>query len=65
MGQGRSKPQQREVDRSGRGNVDPDAVKAKQDVWESPKDKGRSGSVPPGNRPGQHPAKEQDKPDIG
>ena len=62
MGQGRSKPQQREIDRSGRGNVDPDSVKAKQDVWDAPTGKGRTGPVPPENRPGHHPDKEQDRP---
>jgi hypothetical protein len=62
MGQGQNKPQQPELDRSGRGKVDLDRVKAKQDVWETPGSKGKSGPVPPDNRPGHHPAKDQDKP---
>ncbi|HJP66258.1 MAG TPA: hypothetical protein VKA30_08145 [Actinomycetota bacterium] len=62
MGQGQSKPQQRELDRSGRGKVDPDRVKGKQDVWNAPKAKGRTGPVPPDNQPGHHPKKDQDQP---
>jgi hypothetical protein len=62
MGQGQSKPQQPEIDRSGRGRVDPDQTKAKQDVWKAPAEKGRRGAIPPENRPGHHPDKEQDKP---
>ena len=62
MSQGQSKPQQKELDRSGRGRVDPDQAKAKQEVWDVPEAKGRRGAVPPANRPGHHPRKEQDKP---
>ena len=63
MGQGQSKPQQREIDRSARGSVDPDHVKGKQEIWETnPRGKGRRGRVPPANRLGYHPEKEQDQP---
>ncbi len=57
-----TKPQQQELDRSGKGATDQDALKAKQEVWTRPEDRGRSGKVPPENRSGHHPPKEQDKP---
>ncbi|HVF75570.1 MAG TPA: hypothetical protein VM938_11020 [Acidimicrobiales bacterium] len=56
------KPQQPELARSGRGEVDPSAVKARHggptDTTESP------APVPDDNLPGHHPEAEQDKPDV-
>ena len=56
------KPQQPELARSGRGEVDPNAVKTRHggptDTSEAP------APVPEDNLPGHHPAEEQDKPDV-
>lgn len=56
------KPQQPELARSGRGEVDPSAVKTRHggptDTTDAP------GPVPEDNLPGHHPETEQDKPDV-
>lgn len=56
------KPQQPELARSGRGEVDPNAVKTRHggptDTTDAP------GPVPEDNLPGHHPETEQDKPDV-
>lgn len=56
------KPQQPELARSGRGEVDPNAVKTRHggptDTSDAP------GPVPEDNLPGHHPETEQDKPDV-
>lgn len=56
------KPQQPELARSGRGEVDPNAVKTRRggptDTTEAP------APVPEDNLPGHHPEAEQDKPDV-
>lgn len=56
------KPQQPELARSGRGEVDPHAVKTRHggptDTTDAP------APVPEGNLPGHHPEQEQDKPDV-
>lgn len=56
------KPQQPELARSGRGEVDPQAVKTRHggptDTTEAP------APVPEDNLPGHHPEHEQDKPDV-
>lgn len=54
-----AKPQQPEIRRSGRTDLDPDSVQGNR----GPSDeKGNTGKVPPENQPGHHPEKEQDKP---
>lgn len=56
------KPQQPELARSGRGEVDPNAVKTRHggptDTTDAP------APVPEDNLPGHHPETEQDKPDV-
>ena len=54
-------PQQREIARSERGEVDPQGRRQARETDQG-KDKGRAGKVPPENRPGHRPKKEQDKP---
>jgi hypothetical protein len=59
-----TKPQQPEIARSGRGEVDPNAVKTRHDE-DLPSGSGNTGPIPEDNLPGHHPDKEQDKPDLG
>jgi hypothetical protein len=54
-------PQQPELRRSRRSPVDPESFEEHQ-LHEHPGADPASGPVPPANRPGRHPAKEQDKP---
>ncbi len=54
-------PQQQEIERSGRGEVDPQGRRAAREAKDA-KQKGVAGKVPPDNRPGHRPQKEQDKP---
>ncbi len=58
-----SRPQQPELRRSGRGQVDQREWQKKQEAREAPEDKGRRGRVPPDNQPEHHPEHEQDKPE--
>jgi hypothetical protein len=55
------KPQQEELRRSGRGSTDQDSAsaRARDDL---PADE-NPGPVPEENRPGHHPARDQDKPE--
>lgn len=55
------RPQQQEIERSGRTPVDQDSRDAFGTATQ-PKDTGRTGRVPPDNRPGHHPPRDQDKP---
>ncbi len=57
-----SKPQQREIARSERGEVDEQARFISGEGKRVTDEKGRTGKVPPANRPGHHPEQEQDKP---
>jgi hypothetical protein len=58
-----TKPQQPEIARSGRSEVDPGAVKTRHG---GPTDStGPVGAVPEDNQPGHHPEHEQDKPEPG
>ena len=59
-----SRPQQPEIARSGRTDVDPDHVGEALEGARSPRSKGKTGPVPPENQPGHHPPEEQDKPDL-
>ena len=57
-----NKPQQPELRRSGRGATDDDSAKIKAEAAESGDEP--QGWVPPDNRPGHRPEKDQDKPDL-
>jgi|1186.fasta_scaffold570176_2 hypothetical protein len=58
-------PQQPELERSGRSAVDPAAAKNDATTVAAPGSTSeKRQSVPEDNRPGHHPAKEQDKPDA-
>lgn len=59
-----SRPQQPEIARSGRTDVDPDHAAESLDAKRTPRSKGRTGPVPPENQPGHHPPDEQDRPDL-
>ena len=59
-----SKPQQPELDRSGRTPVDQDHVEEMARDADHPADDKPRGRVPPGNRPGNRPDKVQDKPEA-
>lgn len=56
------KPQQPELERSGRGEIDPQGRRVTREAEKSGPDRGKAGKVPPENRPGHHPDVEQDKP---
>jgi hypothetical protein len=55
-------PQQPELRRSGRSNTSQEAEHAKQEARGTPKRKGVKAPIPEENRPGHHPAKDQDQP---
>lgn len=57
-----TKPQQRELRRSGLGNTDQEALEMMARESDVPEVKGRTGRVPEDNRPGHHPPVDQDKP---
>jgi hypothetical protein len=58
-----SSPQQPELRRSGRGDVTQEGRRETREQDDDGPDTGRTGPVPPDNRPGHHPAHEQDKPE--
>src|SRR5688500_20301959 len=59
-----SRPQQPELARSAKTDLDPDHVETGLQGQRKPKADGPTGPVPPDNQPGHHPPKEQDKPDL-
>jgi hypothetical protein len=59
-----SRPQQPELARSAKTDLDPDHVETGLQGQRKPKSGGETGPVPPENAPGHHPPKEQDKPDL-
>lgn len=59
-----SRPQQPELARSAKTDLDPDHVETGLQGQRKPKADGPTGPVPPENAPGHHPPKEQDKPDL-
>lgn len=60
-----SKPQQPELRRSGKvAALDPDATETRLTGEERPAATGPTGPVPEEQRPGHHPEREQDKPDL-
>jgi hypothetical protein len=59
-----SRPQQPELARSAKTDLDPDHVETGLQGQKRPASGGETGPVPAENQPGHHPAKEQDKPDL-
>ena len=57
-------PQQPELARSARTDLDPDHVETGLQGQPTPATGGETGPIPPENQPGHHPEKEQDKPDL-
>ena len=55
-------PQQPEIRRSGRGDVTQEGRRTTRETDDPGSSDGRSGPVPPQNRPGHHPDDEQDRP---
>jgi len=58
------KPQQPELHRSGHGSTDPASTKAAVRSGLLVTGDGGVGPIPPDNRPGHHPSKEQDIPEV-
>jgi hypothetical protein len=56
------RPQQQELERSGRGDVDPQGRRVTREADRQERKRGGVGKVPSENRPGHRPKKEQDKP---
>jgi hypothetical protein len=59
-----ARPQQPELARSAKTDIDPDHVETGLQGQPKPKTGGETGPVPPENQPGHHPPDEQDKPDL-
>src|ERR1043165_3446355 len=59
-----ARPQQPELARSAKTDLDPDHVETGLQGQPKPKTGGETGPVPPDNQPGHHPPEEQDKPDL-
>jgi hypothetical protein len=59
-----ARPQQPELARSARTDIDPDHVETGLQGQPRPGTGGETGPVPPENQPGHHPEQEQDKPDL-
>ncbi|HEX6312138.1 MAG TPA: hypothetical protein VF152_10995 [Acidimicrobiia bacterium] len=58
------RPQQPELYRSGNTALEPDSVESDLAASRRPRSAGPTLSVPPDNRPGHHPQREQDQPDL-
>jgi hypothetical protein len=56
-------PQQPEIERHGLGEVDQEGRAISREDERERRSSGRTGPVPPENRPGHHPEHEQDKPE--
>jgi len=59
-----ARPQQPELARSAKTDLDPDHVETALQGQPRPATGGETGPVPPENQPGHHPEKEQDKPEL-
>src|SRR2546421_12787979 len=59
-----SRPQQPELARSAKTDLDPDHVETGLQGQRKPTTGGETGPVPAENQPGHHPPEEQDKPDL-
>lgn len=57
------RPQQPELYRSGETALEPDSVESELAAHPRPRARGRAGKVPPDNRPGHRPQRDQDQPD--
>ena len=58
------RPQQPELARSAKTDLDPDHVETGLQGQKRPSSGGETGPIPPENQPGHHPPEEQDKPDL-
>jgi hypothetical protein len=59
-----ARPQQPELARSAKTDLDPDHIETGLQGQKAPATGGETGPVPAENQPGHHPPKEQDKPDL-
>lgn len=59
-----ARPQQPELARSAKTDLDPDHIETGLQGQRTPSTGGETGPIPPENQPGHHPPKEQDKPDL-
>ena len=59
-----ARPQQPELARSAKTDLDPDHVETGLQGQKTPATGGETGPVPAENQPGHHPPEEQDKPDL-
>jgi hypothetical protein len=59
-----ARPQQPELARSGKTDIDPDHIETGLQGQPAPATGGDTGPIPADNQPGHHPAHEQDKPDL-
>src|SRR5687768_4264273 len=59
-----ARPQQPELARSAKTDLDPDHVETGLQGQKRPSSGGETGPIPPENQPGHHPPEEQDKPDL-
>jgi hypothetical protein len=59
-----ARPQQPELARSAKTDLDPDHIETGLQGQKAPSTGGETGPVPADNQPGHHPRKEQDKPDL-
>ena len=59
-----ARPQQPELARSAKTDLDPDHVETGLQGQKKPSAGGATGPIPRDNQPGHHPAEEQDKPDL-
>jgi hypothetical protein len=59
-----ARPQQPELARSGKTDLDPDHIGTELEARKPVRPGGRTGPVPPENQPGHHPSDDQDKPDL-
>lgn len=58
------RPQQPELARSGKTELDPDSIGTELEGRRPVRSGGATGPVPDENQPGHHPGREQDKPDL-
>ena len=59
-----ARPQQPELARSGKTDLDPDRIGTELESRKPLRSGGETGPVPPENQPGHHPDQDQDKPDL-
>jgi hypothetical protein len=59
-----ARPQQPELARSGKTDLDPDRIGTELESRKPVRSGGETGPVPPENQPGHHPDQDQDKPDL-